>query len=345
MSQVHGRYTPGVSTALVQLPDPGMPTRHLMRVGGMHLHWAEEGTGRATIFLHGVCDSHRSWRKVAPALSRTRRVLMPDLPGHGLSDRPDAPYTIEWYGRTIGAWIDALDLKTFDLVGHSYGGGVAQMLLLTHAERIGHLALVGSGGLGSEVALGLRLWSALRGAERFAQPLLAPVTRLAIDKLLPGSDREDVALMSWMNAMPGTGRSLSRTVRAVIDWRGQKEQLLDHAGELPEALPPIALFWGSRDPIIPVTHAQALVARMDNVTLTQFDGCGHWPQLEQPEAFSLALAQFLGEPAMQRARLRLPIVAPAVPRWRRIVRALWRALRTFTAALSAWVRRKRLPRY
>jgi len=331
------------STALARVPDPGTPTRHLTRVAGVHLHWAEAGSGRATVLLHGVCDSHRCWRKVAPALSRTRRVLMPDLPGHGLSDRPDADYTLEWYSAIIGAWIDALGLKTFDLVGHSYGGGVAQMLLLTHAHRIERLALVGSGGLGPEVSFALRLWSALGGAEHLAQPLIAPGTRLAMEALLPNSDPEDIAFMSWMNAMPGTGRSLSRTVQAVIGWHGQKQQFFDRAGELPRLLPRIALFWGSRDPIIPVEHAQALVARMENVTLTQFENCGHWPQLEQPEAFALALAQFLGDPAAGRARLRVPVATPVVPRWRRFFRALCRWVEKFAAALATWIRRKRLP--
>jgi pimeloyl-ACP methyl ester carboxylesterase len=268
---------------------------------------------------------------------------MPDLPGHGLSDRPDAPYTVDWYGWMIGAWIDALGLKSFDLVGHSFGGGVAQMLLLTHAERIDRLALVGSGGLGHEVAFALRLWSALRAAERLAQPFLAPGTRLALASLLPGSDPEDVAFMSWMNAMPGTGRALSRTVRAAIGWRGQKLQFLDRAEELPRLLPRIALFWGNKDSIIPIEHAQALLARMDHVTLTQFDGCGHWPQLEQPEAFTLALARFLGEPPSARSRLRAAAAPPPLHRWKRWMRALWQWIRKHMAAIAARWSRKKLP--
>ncbi len=334
---------PEAATSLVPLSAPGALTRRLIRIRGVHVHFAEMGSGRATVLLHGVCDSHRAWRKVAPLLGRSRRLLMPDLPGHGLSDRPDAPYTIEWYGRILADFVDALGLRSFDLVGHSFGGGVAQMLLLTHAARIGRLALVGSGGLGPEVTFALRLWSALRGAERIAQPLLSPGTRLAVASLLPGSDREDVDFLSWMNAMPGTGRALSRTVRAVIDWRGQKLQLFDRAAELPRLLPRIALFWGTRDPIIPVDHAQALVARMDNVTLTQFESSGHWPQLEQPEEFALALAQFLGAPLAARARLRSTAPAPKVPRWRKLLRALWRWLQAWAAALAGRLRRKRLP--
>jgi pimeloyl-ACP methyl ester carboxylesterase len=332
-----------VSTPTIQDPDAGAVTRHLTRVGGVHLHWAEAGRGRPTILLHGVCDSHRAWRKVVPGLSLTRRLLMPDLPGHGLSDRPDAPYTVGWYGWMVGAWIDALGLRSFDLVGHSFGGGVAQMLLLSHAGRIDRLALVGSGGLGQEVTFALRLWSALRAAERLAQPFVAHGTRLALASLLPGSDPEDVAFMSWMNAMPGTGRALSRTVRSAIDWKGQKLQLFDRAAELPSLLPRMALFWGSRDKIIPVEHAQALVARTEHVTLTQFDDCGHWPQLEQPEAFTLALASFLGEPAPERARFRDATKAPPLPGWKRRLRALWQWFRRVLSSLHAEWSRRRLP--
>jgi pimeloyl-ACP methyl ester carboxylesterase len=332
-----------VSEPLIPALDASLLTRHLTRVSGVHLHWAEAGRGRPTILLHGVCDSHRAWRKVVPTLSRSRRLLMPDLPGHGLSDRPDAPYTVDWYGWMVGAWIDALGLRSFDLVGHSYGGGVAQMLLLTHAGRMDRLALVGSGGLGHEVSFALRLWSALRSAERLAQPLVARGTRVALASLLPGSDPEDVDFMSWMNAMPGTGRALSRTVRAAIDWKGQKLQLFDRTAELPRLLPRMALFWGSRDPIIPVEHAKALVLRAENVTLTEFEGCGHWPQLEQPEAFAVALGAFLGDPAWARARLRDATPIPAVPRWRKLLRALWQWIRGRLAKLAARWSRKRLP--
>ena len=319
------------------------PTRRLTRVAGIHLHWAEAGEGRDTVLLHGVCDSHRAWRKVAPPLSRSRRLLMLDLPGHGLSDRPEAPYTVDWYGRMVGEWIDSIGLKSFDLVGHSFGGGVAQMLLATHGSRIGRLALVGSGGLGTEVSFALRLWSTLRGAEHVAQPLVAPGTRLAVASLLPGSDPEDVAYISWMNAMPGTGRALSRTVRAVIDWRGQKLQLFDRLEELPRLLPPIGLFWGSKDTIIPVDHARALLEKMENVSVTEFEGCGHWPQLEQPEAFALALARFLGDPIAARASWRGEVAVARVPRWKKLWLRLWGRVLALLSRITRWLARNRLP--
>jgi pimeloyl-ACP methyl ester carboxylesterase len=290
------------------------------------------------VLLHGVCDSHRTWLKVAPVLGRSRRLLMPDLPGHGLSDRPDAPYTVEWHAAIIGAWIDALGLRSFDLVGHSFGGGVAQMLLLTHGGRVRRLALVDSGGLGREVTFGLRLWSVFEAAERLAQPFVAPSTRLAIASLLPQTGPEDVAFWTWFNAMPGTGLALSRTVRSAIDWRGQKLQFLDHAEELAHRLPRIALFWGERDQIIPVEHGVETAALFEHAPLTRFPSCGHWPQQEQPLEFAEALARFLDVPGAGRTRLRG--VAPLVPRWSRRLRAIARWLRERLTALAARLRRR-----
>ncbi len=320
--------------------DASRLSRHLTRVRGVHIHWAELGYGRPVVLLHGVCDSYRTWLKIAPALGRSRRVLMPDLPGHGLSDRPDAPYTVEWHAAIIGAWIDALGLRSFDLVGHSFGGGVAQMLLLTHGKRVRRLALVASGGLGREVNIGLRLWSMFEGAERLAQPFVAPSTRLAIASLLPETGPEDVAFWSWLNAMPGTGIALSRTVRSAIGWSGQKLQFLDHVEELAHELPAIALFWGERDPIIPIEHGVEMAALLEHAPLTRFASCGHWPHQEQPQAFTEALVRFLGAPWAGRTRLRG--AGPPVSPWSRCLGKILRWARKPFGILTARFRRKRL---
>src|SRR4051812_3500629 len=194
--------------------------RFFAHVEGVELHWAEQGQGRPLVLLHGLCDSHRTWRLVAPALAAGRRVLTPDLPGHGLSGRPDATYALAWYAQVIGAWLDALGLDEIDLVGHSYGGGVAQQLLIDRGARVRRLALVAAGGLGAEVGVGLRLLSVSGMVERFGQPFTGPITRVAMRVVDAEFASEDIAWLGWTNAMPGTARALGRTVRDVIDWRG-----------------------------------------------------------------------------------------------------------------------------
>src|SRR3990170_5464631 len=135
--------------------------RSLVRAAGVEIHACElgpaEASGPPLVMLHGLCDSYLTWSRVAAALARKRRVILPDLPGHGLSGRPDASYALAWHAEVMGAWLDALGLDTVDLVGHSFGGGVAQWMLLAHRERVRRLVLVAPGGLGRGVSVPLRL--------------------------------------------------------------------------------------------------------------------------------------------------------------------------------------------
>jgi pimeloyl-ACP methyl ester carboxylesterase len=96
-------------------------TRHSYGVvGGMRLHWAEMGqTSNAPpiVLLHGMSDSHLTWKRIAPLLALHGRVLMPDLLGCGLSDRPDASYQLAWHARAIAEWLSDLGVESADFVG------------------------------------------------------------------------------------------------------------------------------------------------------------------------------------------------------------------------------------
>jgi len=302
--------------------------RSITRVAGTTIHWVELGQGKPLVLLHGVCDTHQTWRRVAPELARDRRLLIPDLPGHGLSGRPDAPYDLEWYADMIGQWVDHVELEELDLVGHSYGGGIAMHLLLSHAERIRRLALVSSGGLGREVTFGLRLLS-LPLAEKLVQPWLCLGTRTFLwaleHKLFDAQDRRWHA---WINGAPGSGRALTRTVRGVIGLRGQHRHFTDRLHEV-EEIPPVALYWGDRDRILPFKHAQRAGELLRGVSVTRFPGCGHFPHLEQPGRFVASLNAFLENEALERSRVTVDVQLPARASWlRRAFTAVKRRLRS-----------------
>src|SRR4029079_19372175 len=96
---------------------------------------------------------------MSPLCALRRRVLMRDLPGHGHSGRPDASYELAWHSGIIARWLRVLSLDHAHVARHSFGGGVAQMLLLERPLRIRRMALVASGGLGRDVGWVLRLAS------------------------------------------------------------------------------------------------------------------------------------------------------------------------------------------
>ena len=290
-------------------------------VHGVRVHWTELGESVGPpplVLLHGLNDCHRTWRQLAPRLALRRRVLMPDLPGHGLSGRPDVSYDLDWYARVMEGWLAAASLERVDVVGHSFGGGVAQMMLLRCPERIRRLVLVSSGGLGREVSIALRLASIPMVVERLGQPFMGPCTHLAMLALRACGyvlTRDDVAHLSAMNAQVGSARAFARTVHGIVDWRGQRHSFLERVGEL-RRLPPMAVFWGDQDSVIPFSHAEALARTLDGVRVTRFAACGHAPHREQPDAFLAALGSFLELPHVPDARLRQSTADAKAPgRW------------------------------
>lgn len=244
------------------------------------------------VLLHGLYDSRRTWNPVAAELARDRAVLLLDLPGHGRSARPDATYSLLWYAHIVGCWLDALGFEAVDVVGHSFGGGIAQMLLLERRKRVRRLILVASGGLGKEISAPLRLASIPFVVEHLGQPFMGMGTRLAL-RAQGGMTDDDLDELVALNAAPGSARAFSRTVRDVIDWHGQRRNFADRAHEVGD-LPPIAVFWGDHDTIIPMEHGERFAASMPGVRFVRFAGCGHYLHRERPDAFVRSVREFLG---------------------------------------------------
>jgi pimeloyl-ACP methyl ester carboxylesterase len=266
-------------------------------VEGVRLHWAELGEDSAApaiVLLHGLNDSHLTWARIAPELASGRRVLMPDLPGCGLSDRPDASYALSWHAEIIAKWLVSIGVLSIDLIGHSFGGGVGQMLLLERALRVRRLVLLAPGGLGRDVGIWLRLAAFPSVVELFGQPLMAAGTRLALRGVRQHVSQEYLEQLSQMNASAGTARAFARTVRDVIDLRGQRRHFLDRAHEV-ESLPPVAVWWGDRDDIIPMTHGKSFVQSVEGALFRCFEGAGHYLHHEQPVAVCQALREFLDD--------------------------------------------------
>jgi pimeloyl-ACP methyl ester carboxylesterase len=308
-------------TPVVAMPTAAEPRSFFRVVDGVRLHWVEYGSPRSgtpIVLLHGLHDSHLTWERVARDLARDHRVLALDLPGHGLSDRPDASYELEWYACLVARWIETSGLSQVDIVGHSLGGGIALLLLRICRPRIRRLVLAAAGGLGKEIALGLRLASLSRVArvvERIGQPLMALGTWLAHICWRSKLPHRHIYAMSAMSARPGTARAFARTVRGLMDWKGQSHSFFLHA-HLIEELPPIAVLWGDRDGIVPIEHGLALAQRVEGVRFERLLGCGHDLHNDDPKAFCRGVRNALDATSWPAMRLRA-VPAPALANLRR----------------------------
>ena len=270
-------------------------------IQGIHIHCAEAGSNfkdPPVVLLHGLIDSHRTWQQIVPKLAEHRRLLMPDLPGHGLSSRPDASYTLEWYSKIMAQWLVESDLDQVDIVGHSLGGGISQMLLLECRNRIRRIGLISSGGLGREISLLLRLASIPYVVEYCGQPFMKPLTNLMC--LLPNSGRtlKESRVLSSMNGQKGSARAFARTVRDLMNLGGQRYTFYQRSHEIPD-LPKIRVFWGEKDSIIPAKHGRFFSDKVEGVKFISFAKSGHSPHHQEPTNVARALCEFLNEPQYQ----------------------------------------------
>lgn len=271
----------------------GLPTRYL----------SAGTTGPPLVLLHGVGDNAFDWRWVMPALASTHRVYAPDLPGSGSSAKPldtDYDYSPAFFTRFVAAFLDALEIDRAVVVGNSLGGLVGLRLALAEPERVTALGLVSSAGLGREVTYALRslalpgygklsvAWGKRRpGAAQRALGRAALVFARPQD-----APRKWIKEQYRLARLPGFLEAQLATLRAQVGLKGQREVLVDRLAQLER---PTMVVWGTRDRVIPYSHAKEAVSRLPEGYLELIPECGHLPQVEQPERFVSGLRRFLSE--------------------------------------------------
>ena len=112
------------------------------KLDGNKIHYISFGSGsEAVVFIHGwTCDSS-FWTKQQPVYGN-RRSLLIDLPGHGLSDKPEIPYTMELFAKAVDAVMVQAHVEKATLVGHSMGTPVAVQFLRMHPGKVAGIVIV-----------------------------------------------------------------------------------------------------------------------------------------------------------------------------------------------------------
>jgi pimeloyl-ACP methyl ester carboxylesterase len=256
------------------------------------------GAGPPLLLIHGIGDSSRTWDEIMPTLARHHLVIAPDLLGHGESDKPRADYSVAAYANGMRDLLSVLNVERVTVVGHSFGGGVAMQFAYQFPERTERLVLVGSGGAGRGVSPLLRA-ATLPGANLVTSALRLPGARLAVDlavellRLLDtGAGLDAAEIRRIVDDLPDkTARgAFFRTLRSVVDWRGQVITALDRSYLTRDT--PVMLVWGDRDSVVPVDHAHIAHAAMPGSRLEIFDGAGHFPFRTDPARFVGILEDF-----------------------------------------------------
>ncbi len=266
----------------------GEPGRDGVRltVHGVELAVSVEGEGRAVVFLHGYPLDRTMWAHQVANLEGFRRIA-PDLRGFGRSDAPDLGYSMVTWADDVAALLDALGEERAVLCGHSMGGYVAFEFARRHPDRLAGLVLVDTragadpeeGRRGRDAAIQLvREKGAGPIAEQMLPKLFAPESA--------GRRPEAVARMeAVMRRTPVAG--IAGALAAMRD-RADSGPLLETLGM------PALVIVGEEDGLTPPAEAEAMAAALPGAVLRKIPDAGHLAPVEQPEAVTAAIAEFLG---------------------------------------------------
>jgi pimeloyl-ACP methyl ester carboxylesterase len=247
------------------------------------------------VLLHGVFVTHFAFHRLIPRLSSARRIIAIDLPGTGDSDHPDPElcdeYSFDWLSDAVLQTLDTLDVGTFDLLGHDYGGSVALAMTAAHPERVRRLILAAplalsvslplEGSLGFTPALGPEVFKrVLRRADL--------TTYLGQCVSAPELVSETTVDVYWDRL----GREGAR--EATYAMLGQVASLVRMRERFASVSAPTLLVWGDRDRIVGHDQGERLVELLPKATLETIDGCGHNLAEERPEELARLVERHTG---------------------------------------------------
>jgi abhydrolase domain-containing protein 6 len=234
------------------------------RSAGGTVYWEggadSSGALGPVVMLHGVNDQAGTWGRVAAALARTRRVIVPDLAGHGESEPHEGSLPI---GLLVDRVADVIGgERGITLVGNSLGGWLAVLYALRFPDRVSRLVLETAGGLN--------------------RPFASPVT---------ARDRDEALLI--LRAVHGPRFVAPEWVIEALLARSRDSQLLRISepephyldDRLAELTVPTTIIWGADDGVLTLDYARELQSLIAGATLHVIPDAAHIPHLQQPERF------------------------------------------------------------
>ena len=251
-------------------------------VRGTEIHYLDLKSQHPTadwpvIFIHGSGGNAGHWQRVMNGLAKNYRSIAVDLPGHG-SSRGDGFESVVEYGTLVNEFLDALGFKKVVLGGHSLGGAIVQDVALRYPQKLKALLLIGTGARLRVLPEALELMRKMASGE--IPPKFYPwgFSEQASPEIIAEGERE------WAK----TG-SLVRYHDFLACDR------FDIMAEVEKIRIPSLIACGKEDRLTPIKYSQFLNQKLPGARMEMIDGSGHLVMLENPQALSQAILNFLGD--------------------------------------------------
>jgi pimeloyl-ACP methyl ester carboxylesterase len=271
---------------------PGFEER-FAEVRGTRLRYLAAGKGEPLLLVHGLGGAAANWLALAPLLLPTRRLLVPELPGHGGSSALPAAPSLNAYADRLALVLEEEGVASVGVVGHSLGGAIALRLAIRRPDAVSALVLAGAAGISSGTR-NARYALTITGIVKPGRKLAPHRQRIARSNTL-----KRVVFGRWGAADPPALPTelaeafLSGPARHTDTVSAAKALVRDDPrADLDRVRCPSLVLWGARDHQLPVEDAFDYARRL-RARLRVIADCGHLLIGERPDACADAIEDFL----------------------------------------------------
>jgi len=264
-----------------------------VRYHGARIRYLAAGAGPAVVLVHGFGGAAANWRLIAPALAAERRVLVPELPGHGGSSPLPAAPAFDPYADAVLAVLEAEEALPAAWIGHSLGALVGLRAAIRRPEAVTGLVLAAGAGISSALPVSravVGLLGVVQPGKRIA-PYRRQLARSRWGRTLafgwwgvadPAGLEPEMA--EAFLAGPAEHTDTASAGRALADG--------DPRCELELVRSPCLCLWGANDNWVPLRDGMEYARRL-RAPLRSIADCGHLLIGERPDAVLDAVREFL----------------------------------------------------
>lgn len=271
-----------------------MNTDKYLEVNGLSIRYREAGEGDTLVLVHGIAGFLEEWEPAMKKLSEFYRVIALDLPGHGLSDKPEIPYTLDNLTNFLKDFVTAKKLEHFHLTGHSLGGAVCLNFVIKYPSTVKKLIILNSAFIKMPPLLGL--FSA-----GFLQKINIPVPHRIVKLVTRRSFYDKNAISrDWLNHAcnyinnPGALRTMLSIIHECMTFRGLKKELVNtFLHGLSKIEIPVLIVYSDKDGVLSNENSLLLHKHIKTSMIYKVSNCGHELQYEQYDEFSGIAVRFL----------------------------------------------------
>ena len=273
-----------------ELADVEHELRHI-DVDGVRTRVLRAGSGPDLVLLHGTGGHLEAYARDIAGLAADFRVTAYDMVGHGWSDLPDKPYTIDVLSDHLLGLMDALGIGSAHLSGESLGGWVVAWTAAHHPDRVERLVLNTPGNIADKPEVMVRMRESTLAAVR--DPSDATVRR-RVEFLFHHKEMVTDELVNLRRAVysrPGFVQAITNTL--VLQDPEVRKDFAWREAWVGRITAPTLLLWTDNDPTGGLDEAELLLRWLPDARLHVITDAGHWPQWEKREEFLRAHRDFL----------------------------------------------------